>query len=67
MGKYDLSIFDELRIKYLKIYKEIGVLNEEFELREKEKFIPHYRLESNKREASMQKQMVEIQHYGIFK
>jgi hypothetical protein len=63
---YDVSVFDELRLKYLKIYKENDNLTDSFEKKENEKFFPKEREKREIREINMKRQFAELQFYGEF-
>lgn len=63
---YDLSIFDELRLKYLSYYKNNNQLLDEREIQENEKFIIKEQMDIEKREKNMIKKFNELQFYGDF-
>lgn len=62
-----MSIFDDLRQKYFKIYKDNDNLDDEYEEKERQKFIPQKRLNKEQREKNMRKLMGKLQYYGDFR
>ena len=64
---YDMSIFDDLRQKYFKIYKDNDNLDDEYEEKERQKFIPQKRLNKEQREKNMRRLMGKLQYYGDFR
>ena len=63
---YDMSIFDELRKKYFKIYKDNDNLDDEYEEKERKKFVPQERLDKEQREENLRRIIGEVQFYGDF-
>lgn len=64
---YDMSIFDDLRQKYFKIYKDNDNLDDEYVKKERQKFIPQKRLNKEQREKNMRRLMGKLQYYGDFR
>lgn len=64
--RYDMSIFDDLRLKYLDLYKQNNCILKEFEEKEMKKFMPQKRLEKEQRELNMKRKFGELQFYGDF-
>ena len=62
-----MSIFDDLRQKYIKIYKDNDNLDDEYEEKERQKFIPQKRLNKEQREKNMRRLMGKLQYYGDFR
>lgn len=62
-----MSIFDDLRQKYFKIYKDNDNLDDEYEEKERQKFIPQKRLNKEQREKNMRRLMGKLQYYGDFR
>ena len=62
-----MSIFDDLRQKYFKIYKDNDNLDDEYEEKERQKFIPQKRLNKEQREKNMRRLMRKLQYYGDFR
>lgn len=62
-----MSIFDDLRQKYFKIYKDNDNLDDEYEEKESQKFIPQKRLNKEQREKNMRRLMGKLQYYGDFR
>lgn len=59
--------FDDLRQKYFKIYKDNDNLDDEYEEKERQKFIPQKRLNKEQREKNMRRLMGKLQYYGDFR
>ena len=64
---YDMYIFDDLLQKYFKIYKDNDNLDDEYEEKERQKFIPQKRLNKEQREKNMRRLMGKLQYYGDFR
>ena len=62
-----MAIFDDLRQKYFKIYKDNDNLDDEYEEKERQKFIPQKRLNKEQREKNMRRLMGKLQYYGDFR
>lgn len=62
-----MSIFDDLRQKYFKIYKDNDNLDDEYVKKERQKFIPQKRLNKEQREKNMRRLMGKLQYYGDFR
>lgn len=60
---YDVSIFDDLRKKYIKIYKEQNILGYDREIKEVERFAIPKRSNANQRERNMVDAMIKRQLY----
>ena len=61
-----MSIFDDLRNKYLELYKNTGYLSNEFEQKERRKFFPPSRPNNELREQNMRYKIALMQFYGDF-
>lgn len=64
--RYDMSIFDDLRQKYLEIYKDNDIMDEQYEENIKQKFIPQERKNKEQREEHMRKLMGKHQYYSDY-
>ena len=53
--------------KYFKIYKDNDNLDDEYEEKERQKFIPQKRLNKEQREKNMRRLMGKLQYYGDFR
>lgn len=64
---YDVSIFDDLRKKYLDIYKQQNIITFEREIEENIRFKIPKRNPRNQREKHMQEVIIERQMYNLYR